>query len=63
MPLGAWDAPALGEWSARDLTGHASRGLTTIVSYAEKPALHRDITSTAGYYQHVFDPSRGHADP
>ena len=63
VPAHKWDALALGEWSARDLAGHASRGLTTIVSYAEKPALHRDITTTAGYYHQVFDPSRGYADP
>lgn len=37
--LGAdvWDGPALGQWSVRDLVGHASRSLSTIESYLGSP--------------------------
>lgn len=28
-----WDRPGLGEWTVRDLVGHASRSLTTIETY------------------------------
>jgi Mycothiol maleylpyruvate isomerase N-terminal domain len=28
-----WDAPGLGEWTVRDLIGHASRSFTTIETY------------------------------
>jgi uncharacterized protein (TIGR03083 family) len=29
----AWDGPGLGEWTVRDLVGHASRALSTIETY------------------------------
>ena len=34
-----WDGPGLGEWTVRDLVGHASRAFTTVVEYllAERP--------------------------
>lgn len=33
VPSGAWDRPGLGEWSVRDLVGHASRSLSTVEAY------------------------------
>jgi uncharacterized protein (TIGR03083 family) len=32
-----WDRPGLGEWTVRDLVGHASRALTTIETYLAPP--------------------------
>ena len=34
VPADAWDKPALGVWSVRDLVGHASRAMTTVERYA-----------------------------
>ena len=33
IPADAWDKPGVGEWTVRDLTGHASRAISTIESY------------------------------
>ena len=33
-----WQQPGLGEWSVRDLVGHASRSFLTIETYAARPA-------------------------
>lgn len=32
-PPAPWEAPALGEWSRRDLVGHTSRALLTVEQY------------------------------
>jgi uncharacterized protein (TIGR03083 family) len=32
-----WSAPALGEWSVRDLVGHTSRALSTVETYLAEP--------------------------
>lgn len=33
VPTGAWDGPGLGQWTVRDLAGHASRALSTVETY------------------------------
>jgi uncharacterized protein (TIGR03083 family) len=38
VPADRWDAPGLGVWSVRELAGHASRGLSTVIEYLEAPA-------------------------
>jgi uncharacterized protein (TIGR03083 family) len=35
IPAEAWGNPGLGEWTVRDLTGHAARGLLTIEQYLQ----------------------------
>jgi hypothetical protein len=35
VPADAWDAPGLGEWTVRDLTGHAGRALLTVETYLD----------------------------
>lgn len=38
IPHDAWDLPGLGEWTVRDLVGHANRALTTVEEYLQRPA-------------------------
>lgn len=33
VPADAWDAPGLGEWTVRDLVGHAGRSFVTVSEY------------------------------
>ena len=44
-----WDGPGLGEWDLRALVGHASRSLTTVLDYLQRPADRCDIATPAGY--------------
>jgi len=55
VPDDAWSAPGLGEWSVRDLVGHASRSLITVSGYLQTPAAHEDVTDAAGYYVRIAD--------
>ncbi|MFI5266237.1 MAG: maleylpyruvate isomerase N-terminal domain-containing protein [Chloroflexota bacterium] len=51
VPAGAWSNPGLGEWTVRDLTGHAARGLLTIEQYLESAASGKpEIASPASYF-------------
>jgi uncharacterized protein (TIGR03083 family) len=45
VPDDAWQVPALGSWTVRDLVGHTSRALITVETYLAKPA---DLPSLAG---------------
>jgi uncharacterized protein (TIGR03083 family) len=48
-----WSAPALGEWTVRDLCGHTSRALLTVESYLD-PAVtaeHPTVVDAVGYYR------------
>lgn len=50
-----WDAPGLGEWTVRDLVGHASRSFITIESYLSpldsgQPTGAVDLAGPADYY-------------
>src|SRR6188768_4548096 len=45
-----WQQPGLGEWSVRDLVGHASRSFLTIETYAARPAESVEIASPSDYY-------------
>jgi uncharacterized protein (TIGR03083 family) len=45
-----WQLPGLGEWTVRDLVGHASRSFLTIETYAARPAESVEIASPSDYY-------------
>jgi len=45
-----WDLPALGEWSVRDLVGHASRALLTVETYLGQPAAAVEVERPADYF-------------
>ncbi|MEU5842912.1 maleylpyruvate isomerase N-terminal domain-containing protein [Rhodococcus sp. NPDC047139] len=55
IPENRWDGPGLGGWDLRALTGHASRSLTTVVTYLDSPADTEDIESPEQYYVHVAE--------
>ena len=48
-----WDAPALGQWSVRDLVGHTSRALLTVENYLARPAAAVQVQSPAKYFQMI----------
>jgi hypothetical protein len=50
IPHDAWDGPGLGEWSMRDLVGHTSRSLVTVIEYLARPAEREELTDPADYY-------------
>ena len=51
---GQWDAPALGQWSVRDLIGHTSRALLTVENYLAQPAAAVDVESPVRYFQVIL---------
>lgn len=55
LPLGEadWPAPALGEWTVRDLVGHTSRALSTVESYLDpaRTAARPEVAGAAAYYR------------
>jgi uncharacterized protein (TIGR03083 family) len=55
VPDDLWDAPgALGEWTVRELTGHALRALTTVETYlAVEPAVGARTVADTGEYFHI----------
>jgi uncharacterized protein (TIGR03083 family) len=50
VPEDAWDGPGLGDWSVRDLVGHISRSLVTVVEYFVRPVEAEELTDPADYY-------------
>ena len=50
----AWERPALGVWSVRELVGHTSRALTTVPAYLDSPAETVDVEDPAGYFMAVL---------
>ena len=52
VPPDAWGGPGLGTWTVRDLTGHASRSLTTIEAYLDRaaPPVDEPRSTAVGYY-------------
>ena len=53
IPADRWDGPGLGEWDLRALVGHASRSLTTVITYLDTTAEREDIASPQQYYAHA----------
>ena len=60
VDIDGWEVPALGEWCARDLTGHTYRSFTTILSYSAKPGDKVDLERPVDYFLTAFE---GLADP
>ncbi len=49
-----WDAPGLGEWTVRDLTGHASRALLIVEDFSHRIPERVSIPDSAAYYRAAF---------
>ena len=50
VPHDAWDGPGLGEWTVRDLVGHTSRSLVTVIDYLARPVAEEVVLSAPAYY-------------
>jgi uncharacterized protein (TIGR03083 family) len=50
IPDHLWDGPGLGEWTLRDLVGHTSRSLVTVIEYLARPVDDEVVASAAAYY-------------
>jgi uncharacterized protein (TIGR03083 family) len=61
VPRDAWDGPGLGEWTVRDLVGHTSRSLLTVIDYLARPVDDEVVHSASAYFTAVaassFDPA------
>lgn len=51
VPEEAWDRPALGVWSVRDLVGHAWRALWTVREGLSRPVHGEPVAGPAGYFR------------
>ena len=49
VPHDAWDGPGVGEWTLRDLVGHTSRSLVTVIEYLARPVEREVVDSPAAY--------------
>jgi uncharacterized protein (TIGR03083 family) len=49
-PHHMWDGPGLGEWTLRDLVGHTSRSLVTVIDYLARPAAEEVVRSASAYF-------------
>ena len=61
VPDDAWDKPALGLWTVRDLVGHATRALLTVEAYSERPAESRVVSGPADYFMRALGMLANHA--
>ncbi len=50
IPDDAWERPGLGEWTVRDLVGHTSRSLVTVIEYLARPVAEEVVRSAPAYY-------------
>ena len=50
VPPDAWDRPALGVWSVRDLIGHTGRALSTVETYLATPATGPVVEGPVEYF-------------
>jgi uncharacterized protein (TIGR03083 family) len=61
VPADAWDRPALGDWTVRDLVGHTTRSFVTVTDYLATGS------GRAVELDHAFDSAAvfrvAHADP
>ncbi|MGH7748836.1 MAG: maleylpyruvate isomerase N-terminal domain-containing protein [Candidatus Dormibacteria bacterium] len=56
--VGRYDEPALGEWSVRDLLGHASRSLSTVETYLDVALTDSgpvELADAVAYYHAIAD--------
>jgi uncharacterized protein (TIGR03083 family) len=49
IPPDAWDGPGLDEWTLRDLVGHTSRSLVTVIDYLARPVAEEVVPSASVY--------------
>jgi uncharacterized protein (TIGR03083 family) len=56
-----WTEPGLGEWTVRDLVGHASRSLVTVEAYLDAEPGEVTVGSAVDYYVAVRAASTGPA--
>ncbi len=49
IPPDAWGSPGLGDWTMRDLVGHTSRALITVVDYLSRPVAEVVVESASAY--------------
>jgi uncharacterized protein (TIGR03083 family) len=49
IPERVWDSPGLGEWNLRDLVGHTSRSLVTVIEYLARPVGEEVLNSASAY--------------
>jgi hypothetical protein len=55
VDIDGWEAPALGEWCVRDLTGHTYRSFTTVLSYSAKPGDKVELERPVDYFLKGFE--------
>ena len=48
-PHRMWEGPGLGEWTLRDLVGHTSRSLVTVIDYLARPVTEEAVPSASAY--------------
>lgn len=53
VPQHLWDGPGLGDWSLRDLVGHTSRSLVTVIDYLARPVAEEVVPSAPAYFTAV----------
>ena len=49
-----WDLPGLGEWTVRELVGHALRGVQTTAAYLDVPAEVATLGSPGEYFRRAL---------
>ncbi|MCW4458985.1 maleylpyruvate isomerase family mycothiol-dependent enzyme [Microbacterium sp. MPKO10] len=50
-----WDAPGLGVWDVRSLTGHTARAVITVIDYLDlDPAAQIDMPTAGDYYGQIY---------
>jgi uncharacterized protein (TIGR03083 family) len=57
VPQQMWDGPGLGEWTLRDLVGHTSRSLVTVIDYLARPVAEEVVPSAPAYYRAISEGS------
>ena len=59
VPRDRFEGPGLGEWTLRELIGHTSRALSTVVDYLAQPAPPQITVGSATEYLEVVLRQRG----
>jgi uncharacterized protein (TIGR03083 family) len=49
IPDHMWEGPGLDEWNLRDLVGHTSRSLVTVIEYLGRPVAEEALPSASAY--------------
>lgn len=61
IPDGAWQKPALGVWTVRDLVAHATRAMLTVEAYSETPAKAQVVSDPTDYFMRALGTLANHA--